>query len=159
MPKIDISDLLNRRLLRRATSFEDTAEDVINRLLEEVGDSSEITVRDPQPAGPAGRAAPGSVLPVEGYWIPILHVLSEAGGSAPSIDVIEALETRMRDVLTQRDFEPLKSGEIRWRNRARFARLRMKERGLLSETSHRGVWEITELGREYLKHADGGSED
>jgi restriction endonuclease Mrr len=56
----------------------------------------------------------------------------------------------MQDVLTPRDFEPLKSGEIRWRNRARFARLRMKELGLLSDSSHRGIWEITESGRQYL---------
>jgi restriction endonuclease Mrr len=94
------------------------------------------------------------VLPVHGYWVPILRVLAEAGGSAPSTAVIEALETQMQDVLTRRDFEPLKSGEIRWRNRARFARLRMKERGLLSDTSHRGVWEISALGREYLDRAD-----
>lgn len=41
-----------------------------------------------------------------------------------------------------------------WRNRARFARLRMKERDPLSDASHRGVWEITPLGREYLAQAD-----
>lgn len=57
----------------------------------------------------------------------------------------------MGAVLKERDRETLRNGEVRWRNRARFARLRMKERGLLSDTSHRGIWEITELGRAYLK--------
>jgi restriction endonuclease Mrr len=72
-------------------------------------------------------------------------------GSAPSNDVVDALEEQMKDALTPRDFERLESGEVRWRNRARFARLRMKEQGLLSDSSHRGVWEITSMGSAYLK--------
>lgn len=130
-------------------SFEDSPEDVVVRLLEQASDhpvADEELSHAPQPS----RASPGSVLPVHGYWVPILRSLKEAGGSAPSTEVIEGLESRMQDLLTPLDFEHLKSGEIRWRNRARFARLRMKERGLLSDTSHRGVWEITDLGREYL---------
>lgn len=123
-------------------------------VLEEAGDDDAASDPGSDGAWAPSRATPGSVLPVHGYWVPILRVLDEAGGSAPSTDVIEALGTRMQDVLTRRDFEPLKSGEIRWRNRARFARLRMKERGLLSDTSHRGIWEITEAGRKHLAQAD-----
>lgn len=148
MPNILLSQLAYQRLLRQALSFDDSPEDVILRLLDQTGDA-EMPVRDPVREQPS-RAAPGSVLPVRGYWIPILELLDEAGGSAPSNDVIEALEERMENLLTSRDFEHLKSGEIRWRNRARFARLRMKERGLLSDTSHRGVWEITDGGRKFL---------
>jgi hypothetical protein len=150
MHNIAVSDPLYQRLLRRATSFEDSPEDVIARLLEETGDNDAGSDSAGEGARPPSRATPGSVLPVHGYWIPILSVLNEAGGSAPSTEVIEALGMRMQEVLTQRDFEPLKSGEIRWRNRARFARLRMKELGLLSDNSHRGIWEITESGRGYL---------
>jgi restriction system protein len=148
MRTISISDSLYRRLLSCAISFDDSPEDVIARLLEQVGegDTSSVESHSQQ----ASRAAPGSVLPVSGYWVPILQVLEEEGGSAPSTDVLEALEPRMQGLLTKQDFEHLKSGEIRWRNRARFARLRMKERGLLSDTSHRGIWEITERGRQFL---------
>jgi Mrr restriction endonuclease-like protein len=157
VPYINISDSLYKRLLGRAVSFDDSPEDVIFRLLDENGDPGDDLTAD-RPKSPA-RAAPGSVLPIKGYWVPILEVLAEAGGSAPSGEVIEALEPRMRDVLTPRDFEPIQSGEIRWRNRARFARLRMKERGLLSETSHRGLWEITRQGYRFLAEAsqDGSS--
>jgi len=150
MHNIPVSDPLYQRLLRRATSFEDSPEDVIARLLEEAGDNDAASDLAGEGRRPPSRATPGSVLPVHGYWVPILSVLNEAGGSAPSTEVIDALGTRMQGVLTQRDFEPLKSGEIRWRNRARFARLRMKELGLLSDSSHRGIWEITESGRGYL---------
>ena len=148
MPNIRLSDSIYQRLLRRAISFEDSPEDVIARLLEQT-DGPDTPVADPKEELPS-RAAPGSVLPVHGYWIPILELLEEAGGAAPSNDIVDALEERIQGMLMPRDFQPLKSGEIRWRNRARFARLRMKERGLLSDTSHRGVWEITDAGRAYL---------
>ena len=99
-------------------------------------------------------------MPIRAYWVPILQVLEEAGGKAHSNDVIDALESRMAKMFTERDHEPLQSGNIRWRSRARFARLRMKEQGLLSDSSDRGVWEMTPLGIAWLrlqsKSPDGG---
>jgi hypothetical protein len=148
MRRIDLTDKTYERLLRLVTSFEDEPEDVILRLLGEAESTGSNHPSAPQKR--SGRAAPGSVLPVEDYWVPILQVLEEAGGEAPSNDVVDALEERMSDVFTDLDRERLQSGEIRWRNRARFARLRMKERGLLSDTSRRGVWRITPAGREHL---------
>lgn len=64
--------------------------------------------------------------------------------------MISALEGRLGDRLTKRDRDKLAMGEVRWMNRARFARLRMKELGLISSESRRGVWEITDKGREYM---------
>lgn len=154
MPQIELSDRTYQRLLRHATSFEDQPEDVIVRLLDQREDGDEASpLAFPPPSRPSGpsRAAPGSVLPVKEYWVPILQVLEDMEGSAPSNDVVDALEEQMKDALTPRDFERLESGEVRWRNRARFARLRMKEQGLLSDSSHRGVWEITSKGSAYLK--------
>lgn len=71
----------------------------------------------------------------------------------PANDAIEAMGVRMQSTLTPRDYERLDQGEERWRNRVRFARLRMKERGLISSTSRRGVWEITDDGRKFLDEA------
>ncbi|HWI95285.1 MAG TPA: winged helix-turn-helix domain-containing protein [Solirubrobacterales bacterium] len=150
MPRIELSSSVYQRLLRKATSFDDTPEDVIGRLLDETGagdpdTNSSALLRNQAPA------PPGSILPVGAYWLPILGILAEAGGSAAANDVIDALAERMGDELKDRDRETLRNGEVRWRNRARFARLRMKERGLLSKTSPRGVWEITDLGATYLR--------
>lgn len=152
MPEIALSSSAYRRLLRRAISFDDTAEDVINRLLDQAEggtdsgrDGGDALLRSKEPA------PPGSILPVRDYWLPILSIISEAGGSAPANDVIDALEDRMGDALEDRDRETLRNGEVRWRNRARFARLRMKEQGLLSNDSQRGVWEITKVGHDYLR--------
>lgn len=90
------------------------------------------------------------LLPEGEYWLPILQIIAEAGGAKRGRDVISALESRLADRLTERDHDKLEMGEVRWMNRARFARLRMKELGLISNESPRGVWEITEKGREYM---------
>jgi hypothetical protein len=151
MPEIELSSSVYQRLLRRSSSFNDTAEDVISRLLDRAegspdsdNNSSDTPLRNEAPA------PPGSILPVGEYWLPILSIIAEADGSAHANDVIDALEERMGSALEDRDRETLRNGEVRWRNRARFARLRMKERGLLSKASQRGIWEITKAGYAYL---------
>lgn len=154
MPEIKLSDPVYRRLLRQATSFADSAEDVVLRLLDLAEEHSE-SIQPHQPnQRQMPRATPGSILPEREYWRPILNIIAEAGGSAAANDVIEILGERMKDAFKARDLDRLKMGEVRWRNRARFARLRMREQGLLSQTSHRGLWEITDAGRRYL--AGGG---
>jgi len=40
---------------------------------------------------------------------------------------------------------------IRWKNRALWERLVMVKDGLLKSGSPRGIWEITEKGREFYK--------
>jgi hypothetical protein len=152
MPEIKLSSPVYRRLLRRSLSFDDTAEDVIGRLLDQTESKTDSSRNDGEALlGNEAPAPPGSILPVSEYWLPILSIIAAAGGSAPANDVIDALEERMGDALKDRDRETLRNGEVRWRNRARFARLRMKERGLLSNASPRGVWEITEVGSAYLR--------
>lgn len=154
MQKILLSDDLYQRLLHKATSFEDSPETVISRLLDESGEADSGRLHPS-----AAPVPPGSVLPVRQYWLPILEVLDEHGGSAPSTEVIDALEERMQDAFTPKDLLRLQSGEIRWRNRARFARLRMKEQGLLSAASHRGIWAMTDEGAEYLARARSSQND
>jgi len=129
-------------------SFEDTPEAVITRLLDAAEEAESEARSDGQRKA---RAARGSILPEGEYWRPILSIIEEAGGSAPASQVIDALKERLQGQFTPQDLEPLAMGEVRWRNRARFARLRMTERGLLSSGSRRGVWEITDTGRAHLE--------
>lgn len=154
MPTVRISPSNYQRLLRRSASFDDTPNDVIERLLDQAEDGASADRHGNEAFRTKAPAPPGSILPGGAYWLPILSVLAEAGGSAPANDVIDALEERMGDALKDRDRETLSNGEVRWRNRARFARLRMKERGLLSDTSQRGVWEITTTGRAHLERGE-----
>jgi len=58
----------------------------------------------------------------------------------------------MKDRLREVDWEMLPNGRsIRWRNTAQWARYRMIQAGLLAPDSPRGIWEITEAGRAYLR--------
>lgn len=152
MPKIMVTSSTYERLLRRSMSFSDTPDDVITGLLDDAdGATPPVRSDEDGPQRTRAPAPPGSILAEEEYWAPILRVLVESGGSAPANDVIAAVEAYIGDALKTRDRDRLTNGEIRWRNRARFARLRMKERGLLSSTSRRGTWEITDAGRAYLE--------
>jgi hypothetical protein len=156
---VELSEETYSRLLGLATSFEDTPDDVVRRLIDAqsgVGprlQTGSVPRSGGEPEPKRERATPGSILPEREYWRPILETLVERGGSAPANDVIDEVGVRMRDQLTPRDFDELEIGETRWRNRARFARLRLREQGLLSSRSHRGIWEITPQGREYLRNS------
>lgn len=89
----------------------------------------------------------GSRLPQADYELPILEALIELGGSAPSSRVIELAGTKLGRKLTPVDFTRVKSGETRWENRARFARLMLKKLGQVDADSPHGTWEITDAGR------------
>lgn len=100
-----------------------------------------------------GRLRKGLRTPERQYRVPILQVLSEMGGSAKAADVLERVGDIMKPSLKKVDFEPLASGpdNPRWRNATQWARNSMVNEGLLKRDSARGVWEITEAGRQLLK--------
>ena len=95
----------------------------------------------------------GGRTPEEQFIIPILESIIELGGKAEVKRVYERVHSKMKDILTEYDYEPLPSNpqEIRWKNNVRFARLRMVKEGLLAENSPRGIWEITEKGRKFYE--------
>jgi restriction system protein len=100
-----------------------------------------------------GRLRRGLRTPEDSYYRPILRVLQRRGGSGQVADVLEEVREEMKEILRDVDFEPLASDphNPRWRNAAQWARNSMVNEGLLKSGSPRGVWEITEKGREYLK--------
>src|SRR5260370_37767220 len=98
-----------------------------------------------------GRLQSGQQTPREAYFQPILMVLTELGGSAKVKEVLKRLEQPMKEALKKADYEPLKDGAPRWHKGANFARLLMVQQGLLKKDSPRGLWEITEAGRTFLK--------
>lgn len=103
------------------------------------------------------RAPRGSLLAEDAYEIPILQVLAEHGGRAGKNEVLDALESRLGDRLTELDRTPITSGEVRWRNRAQFVRLRLVERGELKRDSPRGIWELSDAGNARLRELNSGS--
>jgi len=153
VPQIEISEQTNARLLPYVKQLGEAADSVINRVLDEAErKGGDVTLPKLKKAS---RPSNGELLPESEYWLPILDLLREAGGRAKGRDVINALEDRLRPRFGRADEDVLEMGEVRWRNRARFARLRMKELGLVSAESPRGVWEITEKGERFLEEGGG----
>jgi hypothetical protein len=144
MPMIEVSDTTNARLLSLIESFDDNADSIITGLLDKANvprvDSSDTP--DPAPER--------ELLPETRYWVPILRILDLAGGQARGSEVIDALGPLIEGDFSDADREMVSSGEPRWRNRARFARLRLKELGYIARDSPRGIWAITDAGRDFL---------
>lgn len=98
----------------------------------------------------SARLAGGVRTPEQAFYRPILKVLKDLGGSAQASDVLGKLEPAMKDVLREVDYEPLPSGEIRWRKTANFAHDTMARRNLLKPNSPRGIWEMGDYAHLYL---------
>ena len=97
------------------------------------------------------RAARGTLLHEFEYEIPLLKVLATNGGRAPSSEVIDAVGEALADRLLPADLEILPSGDVRWRNRVQFVRLRLTQVGDMEKGSPRGIWEISEQGRKRVQ--------
>jgi Mrr N-terminal domain len=158
-PFVDTPSTVLRRLLGLGGSSPEPGTAVVPGALEKV-DRSAAAKRKKQKklvsVRKRTRAAAGTLLPEEEYVQPLLRVLDEAGGQAPFRDVADAVGRMMEDKLMEADFETLNSGGVRWQNRLQFVRLRLVQRGLLERDSPRGIWEISDSGREALRES--GSE-
>ncbi|HTE84594.1 MAG TPA: winged helix-turn-helix domain-containing protein [Dehalococcoidia bacterium] len=177
-PSIRIDSEVYQYLQKRAEPFADTPNSVLRRLL-----SLETRPAEDRPASGEGRVGgadvtrlparsdrtanvkavqrngvthlpAGVLLPEDRYYEPILSVLSGSGGSGATRKLTDEVGRRLAAQLTPLDKQPTKSGEIRWRNRAKWARNRMVKQGLLAASSPYGIWVITDAGREWLRAAE-----
>lgn len=100
-----------------------------------------------------GRLRRGLRTREDAYYQPILEALENFGGSAQMSDALDYVFKKMRNILRDVDNEPLSSDPQmpRWRSTAQWARNSLVKDGMLLSNSPRGVWEISESGRELLK--------
>lgn len=98
------------------------------------------------------RASNGMKTSEKEYVIPILSAIERLGGQGKSTEVLDIVYEAMKGILNSLDLEKLPSGgDIRWRNTAQWARYTMITDGLLKNDSPRGIWEISEKGKDYLR--------
>jgi restriction system protein len=99
-----------------------------------------------------GRLQRGLRTPEAAYYHGILQAVAELGGRAKMNDILVRVEQLMQGKLAQVDYQPLNSDpEVpRWRNAAQWARNAMVKEGLLKDDSPRGIWEISQAGRQAL---------
>ena len=140
-------------LQEKAVPLEDTPNAVLRRLLGL--DKSQLTKKQNKKSKKRNkrkRLSPHSGRTDQSIFIkPILEVVQDLGGSAQAKDVLNKIEKRMKTHLAPVDLEPLRSGQIRWRNTAQWARNELVSDGYLAKETPRGIWEITEKGKQYLK--------
>ncbi len=78
------------------------------------------------------------------YWIPVIEVLKELGGSGKPSEVTDHVIEKLQipdDIVA----ETIKSGVSRVRNQIAWARMYLVKSGFL-DSSTRGVWSLTEKG-------------
>jgi hypothetical protein len=86
------------------------------------------------------------------YTLPLLESLIEMGGSGKVQDVLNKVFDKMKNKLREKDFETLPSGsDIRWKNHARWEKLRLMTKGYLKTDPSKRIWEITNTGRKFYE--------
>ncbi len=78
------------------------------------------------------------------YFIPILKVLHEIGGSGNAAEVIDLVIEKM-GITEEEQADQIKSGGSRIRNRIQWARLYLVKARFL-DSSKRGIWSLTDKG-------------
>jgi len=100
-----------------------------------------------------GRLQRGLRTPEPEFRLPILKVLAEMGDSGKTAEVLDRVGEFMANELQDVDHQPLASNANlpRWRNTAMWARQALVADGLMKQDSPRGVWEISDKGRQELE--------
>ncbi len=156
MPTIRVDDDVMQGLKELAEPFVDTPNSVIKRLLEIAKSSKGDIERSATPPSKPSqrRAARGSLTPQSTYEVFLLHVLGKLDGTANKADVTRSVidEMKPRGFITAAELERVSSGETRAENTIAWARNALKDRGLISADSRKGVWQLTPAGVKKAQH-------
>ncbi len=171
--EIEEAERLKRERLERAEALVEEAQELLDRYRlslrvtsrgikfvdaegKTVYDASKGSEGDESPS--RKRLPRGEKTPLRAYEKPILQALVQLGGSGTPNSVLSLVEEQMKALLRPIDLEPTSPGrDLRWRNTAKWARHKLKEKGLIKSDSPRGIWDISEEGREYLKQVESDS--
>lgn len=86
------------------------------------------------------------------FHMPILRTLVNNGGSMQFRELLSALEDVMKDSLNEYDWQVMSDEKsIRWQNNVGWAKKRLSNAGYITTTAPKGIWEITQAGREAVE--------
>ncbi len=157
------------RLKKLAEPFVDSPNDVLRRVFElepkrSTDDEEGVFATNPSEVNTAfrGRATRAGVTftdvrvnrtPDRDFRVPILQALQELGGRAATGDVLKRVRRIIEPALKPVDFDEMRSGQVRWRSATNFEKKHMALEAipLVNPNSPRGIWEITDAGRQYLQ--------
>jgi hypothetical protein len=145
MPTIRVDQDVFEGLQKLAQPFVDSPSMVVRRLLVKEGLLPE------KAAEPGAQPTAAGLTPQGVYEKYLLYLLlKEFGGSGHKRDVTHAIIKRMMKDghIAAADQELVSTGETRAENTITWARNALKERGYVSRTAARGIWELTTQGRD-----------
>lgn len=149
MPVIRISDSTFGRLQAHARPLEDTADDVVRLALDAL-DKLKGVENALGPPMPKKKRRRGNKTPQRDFRIPLMKVLLELGGSAQVQSIRTKLFPVIKERLTESDYQPVSTGEERWWNATCWERSELVKEGLFVKGLPRGVWALSEEGREFI---------
>ena len=155
MPTIRVEDAAIQALKDFAEPFVDTPNTVILKLVAfakangyQKASSARVSTPQEKPSDEK-QAARGSLTPQSTYETFLLHVLgTKYGGTGHKNELTQAVVDLMksRGFIRTAEMERVSTGETRADNTVAWARNALKERGLISRKSKKGVWELTPEG-------------
>ena len=154
MPTIRIENEVFEGLKKLAEPFVDTPNAVIRRLLIEKGLLKESPAKPsslPAAPPPPERALTPGLTPQGAYESFLLVKLEQDfGGRGDKRGVTQAVIARMvkHGFIGPADLELVATGETKAENTITWGRNALKNRGLIARGTRRGIWELTEEGRE-----------
>ncbi len=100
-----------------------------------------------------GKVSPDQKTSQKQFRLPILEVLVDMGGSGSVSDVLQELEQKMGATFKPADVESIPSNPkmLRWCSTAQWTRQELVNDGLIGPSLQRGVWEISDAGRRFVK--------
>ncbi len=84
----------------------------------------------------------GALTPQQTFRPLIIESLRRHGGEAHLSQVLEDIEARIGNLLTEADREVVDKREIRWRNAVRWERKQMVTERLIAPSTRRGYWRL-----------------
>jgi len=148
MPTIRVTDDVFAGLQKLAKPFVDSPCDVIKRLLISGGVLAQESY--PTPSLQKQRAKKGALTPQKTYQDFLLLVLASDHfkGQGSKSEVTKKVIAVMKSLklIKELDEEIVSTGETRSENTIAWGRNVLKNRGLISTESPRGIWELTEEG-------------
>jgi len=144
MPVVRISEDLFKEVQKYAEPLVDNFETALWKALASHRKLSSVRSNRRSSRGPGELTPPGD------FWKPILEALIERGGQASRAEVHKAVEKKLNGQLKPGDYELNRDGTTKWSKQVDYQRLAMVHEGLLQSNSPRGIWEITDQGRQWL---------
>ena len=136
MAELAVRDEINNTLERLADGFE--------KILHELHSMVGRTEDNGQQKPPRKKRSREPKTSREVLRKELILALETLGGVGRVQQVLDKMEEQLEGKLLPRDVETRSSGDLVWKNNAKWERNRMVQDGILESDSRRGTWELSE---------------